>query len=243
MTMRIDCMLASIHHINGTCAPDFSDRPNWPFMPEPVIPQPISKRKYARGKIKRSNDRMDENLNTITHEDLMDLVIANQDKTAFKQIYLYFAPRLKSHLLKLGMQDRGAEELSQEVMMTLWQKADKFDRQKAKLSTWLFRVARNKFIDRTRKQKYPMVNADDHINHMASSDETDKPVETKQLQSHVSKAIETLNEKQKELVLLSFYQELSHAAIADRLKLPLGTVKSRLRSAFAKLRIELGEMR
>jgi RNA polymerase sigma-70 factor (ECF subfamily) len=167
-------------------------------------------------------------------------VALEKDRQAFSVLFAHFAPRLKSWLKGKGLGDRQAEDIAQDVMVTLWQKADRFDPAKARLSTWLFRVARNRFIDLTRKQKYPEVNADDHMADMVAEEESDHQAILGQKQKGVAQALVALSEDQRAVVELSFFEELSHSQIAERLDLPLGTVKSRLRLAFDVLRRELG---
>ena len=188
---------------------------------------------------------MDETsaLSQLSHEQLVILVARNKDKHAFHQLFDYFAPRIKSYLLNFNISDQKAEDLTQEVMIILWQKADKFDPEKAKISTWLFRVARNKYIDKVRQQKYPLVNADDHMSSMIAPEKTDESIKEKQDKSRIEKAMAILNDEQRKVIELSFFKELSHSQIAMATNLPLGTVKSRIRMAFQALRAELGDER
>lgn len=179
----------------------------------------------------------------VSLEQLAVLVAKSKDVNAFKVLFDHFAPRLKSFLIKLGLNGEKSEELAQEVMVTLWQKAEMFDPGKAKLSTWIFRIARNKHIDLVRKQKYPMLNADDHMKHMMAPEQTDQPLEGKQKASRIKDALKRLKIDQQVVIKLSFFEELSHGQIAERLNLPLGTVKSRIRSAFQTLRQELGDFK
>jgi len=181
-------------------------------------------------------------IESLSHEELMTRVAEHRDKAAFKQLFVYFAPRLKAHLMSMGVTAEAAEDLMQEVLIKVWRKAHQFQSDKAKLSTWMFRIARNALIDQRRRAKYPEVNADDHLHHMQADDETDRPVMENQTAERVSKAIAQLKPKYKEVIHLSFFEELSHSQIAERLSLPLGTVKSRIRLAFGAMRSELGEM-
>jgi len=178
-----------------------------------------------------------------SHEQLVILVARNKDRHAFHHLFDYFAPRIKSYLLNFNISDQKAEDLTQEVMITLWQKADKFDPQKARISTWLFRVARNKYIDKVRQQKYPEVNADDHIASMIAPEKTDQNLKEQQDQGRIKMAMAALNDEQRKVIELSFFKELSHSQIAAETNLPLGTVKSRIRMAFQALREELGDYR
>ncbi|WP_262690506.1 sigma-70 family RNA polymerase sigma factor [Kordiimonas aestuarii] len=177
-----------------------------------------------------------------SHEELVGRIANSHDRAAFAELFAYYAPRLKSYLKALGLGDEKAEDLAQEVMVTLWRKAEKFDPAKARLSTWLFRVARNRFIDHTRRQKYAEVDVDDHLTQMVASDETDAPAMQNQNAIRVKAALKVLKPAQREVIELSFFKELSHSEIATKLSLPLGTVKSRIRIAFGALRKELRDM-
>jgi len=180
-------------------------------------------------------------LSKLSHEQLVPLIANNKDKQAFRILFEYFAPRIKSYLLNFKIADQKAEDLTQEVMIMLWRKAEKFDPTKAKLSTWLFRIARNKFIDQVRRQKYPEVNADDHITSMIAPEKTDHNLNEKQDSGRIQRALTALNDDQRNVIELSFFKELSHSQIAEETGLPLGTVKSRIRMAFQTLRKELGD--
>ncbi len=178
----------------------------------------------------------------VSHEELAKRVADLRDKSAFAQLFSYFAPRVKSHLMTLGLDGEKAEELAQEVMVTLWRKAAQFDPEKARLSTWLFRVARNKFIDHTRRQKYTEVDVSGHLDSLIAPEKSDSAAVEGQHKKLVSHALAKLKPPQREVIELSFYRELSHSQIAETLALPLGTVKSRIRIAFEVLRNELREL-
>ena len=178
----------------------------------------------------------------IPHEILIGRVAEARDKAAFAQLFGHFAPRVKSYLIKLGLNGEAAEDLAQDALVAVWSKAHQYNAEKAKLSTWIFRIARNKFIDQTRRQKYPEVNADDHMAQMVAPEVTDEPVIADQTSKRVMAALVKLKPDQRTVIELSFFQELSHSQMARELDLPLGTVKSRIRLAFKALRNELGEM-
>jgi len=180
-------------------------------------------------------------LNSDTPETLVSKVAEHRDKQAFRLLFEYFAPRVKSFLLKQKVTDEVAEDLTQEVLVTVWQKAHMFDPSKARLSTWMFRIARNKFIDKVRRQKYVEVDVDDHIQLMEAPEKTDTGVIHQQDKNRILVAMEVLKPELRRVIELSFYQDLSHSQISGQLDLPLGTVKSRMRIAFQKLRAELGE--
>lgn len=217
------------------------EQSQWPSAP---LTAAASSREMTLKKTKQGTGvkpSQNHDLSQLTHEDLMTRIDSVRDRQAFCLLFDHFAPRIKSHLIKLGLEDHGAEDMAQDVMVTLWQKAHLFDAEKAKLSTWIFRIARNKFIDLKRKRKYPTVNADDHLYAMPAVEETDKPVEQKQDADLVSEALKTLSADQRTVIELSFYKEMSHSEIAEHLSLPLGTVKSRIRLAFQVLKKKVGE--
>jgi RNA polymerase sigma factor (sigma-70 family) len=163
-------------------------------------------------------------------------VASVRDKTAFAELYDHFAPRILGYLLRLGL-DRGqAEELTQEVMVVLWQKAALFDSTKSSLSTWLFRVARNRRIDAQRRDRSGLIDPDDPFFHPEASEPADQTVDETRRDERIRVAMADLPEDQRSLVKLAFFNGLSHSEIAAQTNLPLGTVKSRIRLAFARLR-------
>lgn len=163
-------------------------------------------------------------------------VAESQDKAAFEEIFDYFAPRLKAYLLRLGAQGGQAEELVQEVMITLWQKANLFDPSKSSLSTWLFRVARNRHIDSMRREKRGELDKDDPYLQPQGEVDAGEQVDADRRDERVRECLKALPEEQLFLVRLAFFKGLSHSQIAEETDLPLGTVKSRIRLAFSRLR-------
>ena len=97
-----------------------------------------------------------ENIGLNTDDELtlcLELIGKNQDKLAFNTIFRYFAPRLKSFLVKAGSTDSQAEEVIQEVMIAVWTKSSTYDSSKSSVSTWIYTIARNKRIDKIRKER------------------------------------------------------------------------------------------
>ncbi|WP_417409589.1 sigma-70 family RNA polymerase sigma factor [Hoeflea sp.] len=177
---------------------------------------------------------------------LASAVAERRDQTAFAELFDYFAPRIKSYLLRLGMETGQAEELTQEVMIVLWHKAALFDPVKSSLSTWLFRIARNRRIDAFRRDKSALLDADDPALQPSQPESADDIVEAEERDERVRKAMLDLPEEQAVLVKQAFFLGRSHSQIAEDTGLPLGTVKSRIRLAFSRLRRSLegdgGEM-
>jgi len=164
-----------------------------------------------------------------------------QDRQSFSRLFEYFAPRIKTYMLKLGADSGLAEDLMQDTMVKIWRKASTYDPARAVPSAWIFRIARNLRIDKIRRQKFYEVEYDQES--AALPDERDHdPIGTGRMDAlHITDHIKTLPADQLAVVHLAYYEGLSHSEICTRLGLPLGTVKSRLRLAFGKLRETLGE--
>ena len=158
----------------------------------------------------------------------------NQDQQAFAELFSYFAPRVKAFLIKSGANPGLAEECTQEVMATLWHKAHLFDPSRAGVSTWIFTIARNKKIDALRKQRRP--EPEDLAWGPEAEPEAADVLALQQETKNLSEAITRLPEQQRDLIKQAYYGDLSHSEIAAETGLPLGTIKSRLRLALAKLR-------
>lgn len=172
--------------------------------------------------------------------DLVQAVARNRDVSAFERLFAHYAPRVKAYFRKLGTDERTAEELMQDVMLTLWRRAHLFDRTKAGVGTWIFAVARNRRIDAIRRERRPEIDPTDPMLVRIGDEGPDTQFANCQTEQVLRRAVATLPPEQAELVRRSFFDDMSHGAIADKLNLPLGTVKSRLRLALAKLRIALG---
>jgi RNA polymerase sigma-70 factor, ECF subfamily len=163
----------------------------------------------------------------------------NGDRSAFASLFDYFAPRLNSYLLRLGLERMAAEEITQEVMLTLWLKPGLFDPSKSSLSTWLFRIARNRRIDAARRERRGRIDENDLMLHPAATPMPDDILAEAARADHVRMVMADLPPDQINLLRLAFFDGLSHSQIADATGLPLGTVKSRIRLAFARLRHKL----
>jgi len=171
--------------------------------------------------------------------DAMARIASERCRTSFAELFEYFAPRLKSYMLQLGSDPSQAEELAQEVMVTVWRKAEQFDPDKASVSTWIFRIARNRRIDAHRRTRRPELDPDEPMLRPPDPETPDATLNRSQLEDIVREQLETLPVEQLELLKAAFYQGLSHSEIAKAFNLPLGTVKSRIRLAFNRLRGQL----
>jgi len=162
-------------------------------------------------------------------------VAQDECRESFMALFDHFAPRISSYLRQQGLTDDLAEDLSQETMLTLWRKAQQYNPQKAQVSTWVFRIARNLMIDNHRKQRGIAYELDDALLDVSVDD--DSPISADA--SVVQRKIAELPEVQADLVYKSFFEGKSHSEIAKETGQPLGSVKSRLRAAMKFLRQEL----
>lgn len=171
-----------------------------------------------------------------TDEELL-LRVGAGDKQAFARLFEIYARKVKSYLVRLGAPAALAEDLAQDAMVSIWRRAASYDSRKAKASTWIFVIARNAWIDRLRRERVELAYRDTLLIDEESDDETpDAAAMRTQTEEQVASAMATLSEEQRQVVRLSFFEDRPHSEIAERLGLPLGTVKSRLRLALMKLR-------
>jgi RNA polymerase sigma-70 factor (ECF subfamily) len=168
--------------------------------------------------------------------------VAQGDRDAFARLFAIYAGKVKGYLLRLGAPGSSAEDLAQDAMVAIWRRAASFDPTKAKASTWIFVIARNAWIDKLRREKTEFAYRSVTIVSEESEDEApDHAAERVETEAQVEAALATLTEEQRQVVRLSFFEDRPHSEIAERLALPLGTVKSRLRLALIKLRTHWGQ--
>jgi RNA polymerase sigma-70 factor (ECF subfamily) len=167
---------------------------------------------------------------------LIVAVARQRDQKAFATLFAHFAPRVKTLALRLGAAPARAEELAQETLLTVWHKASLFDPAGASAAGWIYRIARNLLIDAARRD----VRESSHLPDAGDGgDEVlppDRIAVAREDERRVRAALTTLSDEQRQVLKLSFFEEKAHAEIAAELRLPLGTVKSRLRLAMKRLR-------
>ncbi len=167
--------------------------------------------------------------------DLIEAIAARRDREAFKALFADFAPRVKAFARRSGASSQVAEDLAQDVMLTVWRRAGLFDRRKAAASTWIFTIARNRRIDMIRKEARP--DFDPYDPSLQAEDKAaDELLHASEMEGELRRAVARLPQEQAELMRLAYFEDKSHGVIAEELDLPLGTVKSRIRLAMRKLR-------
>lgn len=168
-------------------------------------------------------------------EALIARIAQNRDRTAYAALFKHFAPRLKAFVMGQNMTAAEAEDLVQDVLLTVWRKAEMFDPAKATASTWIYTIARNLRIDAARKVKRKRDLPED-----LWQGDGDKPADELLIDNEAAQTLrplmQALPEDQLVILKMSFYENLSQGDIARALALPLGTVKSRMRLALSRLR-------
>ena len=171
--------------------------------------------------------------------DLILAIARRQCRASFAALFSLFAPKLKSYLIRHGCRPEQAEELAQEALLTVWRKAAYFDPARAGASTWIFTIARNLRIDAVRRERRPDDLRDDPALEPLPEPAADVVIAAQERDGQLRRALKDLPEEQAQVVRLSFFSDKPHSEISVELGLPLGTVKSRLRLAMARLRAAL----
>mgnify|MGYP006158526125 CR=1 FL=1 len=172
---------------------------------------------------------------------LMSKVARDGDRGAYTSIFEHFAPRIKAFAQSKYATSAEADELVQDVMLKVWNKAAGYNSSKAAVSTWIYTIARNTRIDMLRRQQKQAndVCADD----VWLEDENADPFAEAQLkrsQQNIHQTLSALPPDQRLVIQKAYMEGKSHTEVARELGLPLGTVKGRVRLALKKMQILLG---
>jgi RNA polymerase sigma-70 factor (ECF subfamily) len=167
---------------------------------------------------------------------LITRVAQNRDRQAFAQLFDHFAPRLKSFMMRKNTSAELAEDLVQEAMIAVWTKAAMYESSKGSVTTWVFTIARNLRIDRIRRDVHMPTTELGDYDEPSEAPEGEELLGRKQEDGLVARALQSIPEEQRQILVLSFVEEIPQSEIATRLSIPLGTVKSRMRLAYGHLR-------
>lgn len=173
-------------------------------------------------------------------------VAQQRDKKAFACLFKYFAPRIQAIAMGKLSSDASAKEVVQDTMTNVWRKAHLFNADKGSATTWIYTVMRNVIFDALRKIKtgsrfclsediYPLVDAQD------CDEDIQENLISQLRDQRLAAMVEQLPAAQQQVIKGVYYQELTHEQLAEQLNIPLGTVKSRLRLALAKLKVKIGD--
>ncbi len=168
--------------------------------------------------------------------ELLRRIAEQSDPAAFRELYLAYGPRVKAYMMRKGADAGTAEDLAQETLITVWRKAALYAHDKGSMTTWVFAIARNLRIDRLRREVPWQELPEGRLAEASEEPLPDEAMAEKERQHRVKAALDALPPEQKEVVALAYLEGLSHSEIAERLGMPLGTVKSRMRIAYQKIR-------
>jgi len=167
---------------------------------------------------------------------LIARVAASKDREAFAGLFDHFGPRVKSFMMRKGASAEQAEDLVQETMIAVWSKSALYVNDRGSVSTWIFTIARNLRIDRLRRERSNQYTDIDDYDAPSNDAGQDEVLGRLQEDSAVAKALAQIPAEQRELLILSYVEDLPQSEIATRLQIPLGTVKSRMRLAYRRMR-------
>ena len=168
--------------------------------------------------------------------------VAQGDEAAFGALYDQMAPRVLGLVKRLLVDHAQSEEVAQEIFLEIWQSASRYEAQRGGASTWILTMAHRRAVDRIRSSQAGR-DRDTKIgirDLAVEYDNVSETVETRIEHERVEKAMSRLTELQRQAISLAYYGGLSHSEVAERLHIPLGTVKTRLRDGMIRLRDELG---
>ncbi|WP_226937093.1 sigma-70 family RNA polymerase sigma factor [Pseudogemmobacter faecipullorum] len=164
-----------------------------------------------------------------------------RDRAAFMQLFEHFGPRLKAMLIRGGLRDGSAEDVVQDVMLTVWHKAAQFDPHRAEASAWIYRIARNRRIDLARRKPPP--EPDPLAEPEGSEPDAPQILALGQEATLLRRALEALSPDQAKVLEQAYFEDLPHSRISEMTGLPLGTIKSRIRLGLERLRRDLKDLR
>ncbi len=176
-----------------------------------------------------------------TAEDLL-IQVAQGQAEAFAQLYDQLAPRVYGLVRRLLRDEAQSEEVTQEIFVEAWQHAARFDPRRSSAATWLLTIAHRRTVDRIRASQASR-ERDLKIgmqNFQASYEGLEEQVVLLDESHRMIKAMAELSQAQRDAINLAYFNGLTHVEIADHLKLPVGTVKTRIRDGMKKLRDLMG---
>lgn len=176
-----------------------------------------------------------------TSEDLLTRV-AQGDQRAFAELYDRSAPRVFGLVKRLLRDHAQSEEVTQEIFLEVWQNATRYDTAKGSAVAWMLTMAHRRAVDRVRasqasRDRDVRIGIRDHV---SEYDTVAENVEIQIESERVKEAMKRLTELQRQAVSLAYFGGYSHSEVSTMLRVPIGTVKTRLRDGMIRLRDELG---
>lgn len=169
------------------------------------------------------------------------LAIGGRNRGAFEALFERYAGRVKAFMMRSGASLQDADEIVQDVMVSIWRRAGTFDPARAGAATWIFAIARNRRIDLVRRERRPAPDPADPLFQPDPEPDGLERLSQAEQEARLRESLKALPPEQRAVLVAAFYDGLSHGEIAVAHGLPLGTVKSRIRLAFGHLRGVLGD--
>ena len=186
--------------------------------------------------------QIDEQERRRAEERALFVRITDRDERALEQLYARYSGPLYSLAFQVTRSERFAQDVVQEVFIAVWKDAARFDPTRGNVGPWLFSLARHKAIDLVRReQTVRKRTADVDLDFEVADDDVDHEAWLNVRRERVHAAIAQLTETQRTALELAFFGGLTHVEVAERLGIPLGTAKTRIRSALLRLRDVLRE--
>ncbi|NYJ75637.1 MULTISPECIES: ECF RNA polymerase sigma factor SigK [Allobranchiibius] len=176
--------------------------------------------------------------------ELADLLTAagRGDEDAFARLYDATSPRINGLVVRLIVDRAQAEEITQEVFLEIWRTSPKFDPQKGSALSWMFTLAHRRAVDRirsaqaTRRRDETYTRESQETAYDSTVDQVTASLDAERVRS----ALGTLGENQRQALSLVYFEGHTHAEVAERLGIPLGTAKTRIRDGLQRLRTAMG---
>jgi RNA polymerase sigma-70 factor, ECF subfamily len=172
--------------------------------------------------------------NRISDEALVS-AMASGNQDALASLNQRYGRALSAVAARILRDQADAEEVAADVLWQLWREAARFDRSRGSVGAWIMMTVRSRAIDRLRARKAREPRADDGAEANVAADPSNE-IHSVQQRRKVEIALSTLNDGERELIRLAYFSDLSQSEIAERTSIPLGTVKSRMRSGLIRLR-------
>lgn len=173
---------------------------------------------------------------------LVAAIAERADRNAFTTLFETFAPRVKSFMMRRGLSAQAAEDIAQEALLAVWRKAAGFSVERGNAATWIFTIARNAAIDRQRREREVQMPEAREVEEVDSIASIETMIITSEQAACLRRALTALSPEQHLIVKLAFFEDQPHSDLALQLGIPLGTVKSRIRLAIARLRLLLDDL-
>ena len=167
--------------------------------------------------------------------ELLLAISERQSQQAYAELFELMAPKIKSFLMGRGSSSDESENITQDAMLSVWRKADLFDPKKSSARTWVYAIVRNRMIDLQRTATRINKGVEKYKHEGDVDSVTTGGVTDAASSAQLQKLLQQLPEDQAQVLVMSYVEGKSHKEIAAEIGLPLGTVKSRIRTGFQHL--------